>query len=115
MHNLAVEAEKIGLRSLAVEMMLHHAATLLKLDDRAGARDAAERALTRAETMGFRLLRAKAHYLRAELLRLRQDASAAREYALVKRILDEIKAEDGSGDHLNRADLRPIYAAAQGR
>ena len=115
MQNLAVEAEKIGLRSLAVEMTLHHAATLLKLDDRAGARDAAERALTRAETMGFRLLRAKAHYLRAELLRMRQDASAPREYAVVKRILDEIKAEDGSGDLLNRADLRPIYAATQSR
>ena len=107
---LALDADRLGLRSLAVNASILRAETLLKLGDRAAARQEADRALARAETLGFRLPQAKAHYLRGELLRAAADPDARREYGLAVRIMNDIRGEDGSQDVLKRADLSAMYA-----
>jgi hypothetical protein len=43
-------------------------------------------------------------------LRLSNDADAARDYAFVLRLIDEMKAEDGNQNALKRADLAAMYA-----
>jgi tetratricopeptide (TPR) repeat protein len=108
--SIAQEADKAGLQPLSVESSLRRVETLLKLNSRAAARQDADRAVAKAETLGFRLLRARAQYLRGELLRAAKDPGARRAYAEALRVLDEIKAEDGSQDVLKRADLGPMYA-----
>ena len=110
---LALDADQAGLRSLAVDAAILRAETLLKLGDRASARQEADRTLAKAETMGFRLAQAKAHYLRGELLRAASDPDARREYGLALRILNEIRNEDGSQDVLKRSDLGVIYAESE--
>jgi tetratricopeptide (TPR) repeat protein len=104
------EADRLGLKSLAFDCAILRAETLLKLGDRATARQEADRALGKAETLGLRLPLAKAHYVRAEVLRLGGDAKARAEYAVALRLLEEIKGEDGNQDVLKRADLGAIYA-----
>jgi tetratricopeptide (TPR) repeat protein len=88
---------------------------LLKLGDRDGSRREADRALARAETLGFRVLAAKAHYLRAEALRSAGDADAKREYGLAVRLLNDLSREDGNQNVLKRADLSAIYQDAKTR
>ena len=51
---LSQDADAIGLPSMAVECTVARAGVLLKLGDRAGSRREADRALARAETLGFR-------------------------------------------------------------
>jgi tetratricopeptide (TPR) repeat protein len=109
---LSQEADSLGVRPLAVECVVYRAQTLLAVKDVAAARQDADRAIARALTSGFRLLAAKAHFVRGEALRAAKDASAPRAYAAALRILDEIKAEDGSQDVLKRADLGPMYTTA---
>ena len=60
--------------------------------------------------MGFRLLRAKALYLRGEILRLANDSRARAEYGSALRLLEEIKGEDGNQQVLTRADLAAMHA-----
>jgi len=110
---LASQADAAGLKALAVESSLHGAETLLKLNDRAGARKEAESALAKAELSGFRVSLAKARYLRAEALRTSGDAEASREYASALRLLDQIKGEDGNQNVLKRADLAAIHAECE--
>jgi tetratricopeptide (TPR) repeat protein len=107
---IAKEADGLGLRSLAVESSVHRAETLLALGDRNAALQEADRAVPKAEAFGFRLLRAKAIYVRAQALRNGTDPGAPREYARVLRILDEIKTEDGSQQVLERVDMRAMHA-----
>jgi tetratricopeptide (TPR) repeat protein len=107
---LSREAESRGLQFLSVDCSLRRAETLLNLADRTNARQETEHALARAETLGFRMLLAKAHYLRGTLLRLGGDAEAPREYASALRLLEEIAHDDGNQAVLTRADLRAIHA-----
>ena len=112
---LSQDADAIGLPSMAVECTVARAGVLLKLGDRAGSRREADRALARAETLGFRLLSAKAHYLRAEAMRATGDADAKREYGLAVRLLNDLSREDGNQNVLKRADLAAIYQEAKTR
>jgi serine/threonine protein kinase/tetratricopeptide (TPR) repeat protein len=107
---LSQEADTLGLQFLSVDSALRRAETLLKLGDRAAARQEVDRSLARADTLGFRLLRAKALYLRAEILRLAHDPQARAEYASALRLLEEIKGEDGNQQVLKRADLAVMHA-----
>ena len=109
---LAQDADAIGLPSVAVECTVARAGAFLKLGDRVSGRRDAERALARAETLGLRLLAAKAHYLRAEAMRASGDAEARREYGLAVRLLNDLSREDGNQSVLKRADLAPLYADA---
>ena len=102
----------MGLKSLAVESALARADTLLKLGDRPNARAEIDRTLAKAETLGFRLPLAEAHYLQGEFLRAGKDPEARKEYAQALRLFDEIAREDGSQNVLKRADLGPMRAAA---
>ena len=88
---------------------------LLKLGDRDGGRREADRALARAETLGFPVLAAKAHYLRAEATSASGDAEAKREDELAVRLLNDLSREDGNQNVLKRADLSPIYGDAKAR
>jgi ATP/maltotriose-dependent transcriptional regulator MalT len=109
---LAQDADALGLASVAVECTVARADALLKTGDRTTARKEAERAIARAETLGFRMSAAKAHYVRAEVLRATGDAEAKREYALVVRLLNDLGREEGNDGVLKRADLAATYAAA---
>ena len=110
---LAQDADKAGLRSLAVECSILRAETLIKLGDRPAASQEVDRALAKADTLGFRLSQAKGHYLRGELLRAAQDAEARREYAQALRIMNEIRGEEGSQGVLKRSDLAAVYAECE--
>jgi serine/threonine protein kinase/tetratricopeptide (TPR) repeat protein len=106
---LARDADKLGLKWLSVDCSIQRAATLLKLGDRANARQEADRALTMSEALGLSVQRAKARYLRAEVLRLGGDA-ARDEYSAALRLLEQIKGEDGNKNVLKRSDLGAMQA-----
>ena len=106
---LSGEADKLGLQFLSVDASIHRAETLLKVGDAAGARQEADRALARAETIGFKLLLANAHHLRGELLRRANDPQARAEYASALRILEEMKADEGNQAVLKRTDLTAMH------
>ncbi len=110
---LSEEADTVGLKSLAVECVLHRVDALHRLGNRAAARQEADRAIARAETFGLRPLLAKAHYLRAEVMQQDKDPNARRDYAAALRLLNELKADDGNQNVLKRADLAAIYAASE--
>jgi hypothetical protein len=110
---LALDADTAGLKALSVECALYRVEALLKLGSRPAARQEVDRALAKAETFGFRLLLAKAHYLRAEVLAAGKDAAARRDYASALRLLNELKADDGNQNVLARADLAAVYAASE--
>ena len=107
---LSQDADKLGLKSLSVECAVWRAEALLKLGDTANARAEADRSLAKAEELGLRVPLAKAHYLRATMLRAAGDAEARREYAAALRLLEEIKGEDGGQSLLTRADLKSMHA-----
>jgi hypothetical protein len=108
--SLSQDADKLGLKSLAVACAVRRAETLLKLGDTAGARQEADRSFAKAEELGLRVPLVKAHYLRATMLRAAGDQEARREYAAALRLLEEIKNEDGSQNVLTRADLKSMHA-----
>ena len=109
---LAQDADSLGLPSLAVECAVSRADVLIKLKDRAAGQREVDRALARAETLGFRLLAARAHYARAEALRQAGDADARREYGVTVRLLSDLSREDGNQNVLKRADLAGLFADA---
>jgi hypothetical protein len=103
------------LKSLSVQCSIERADALLKSGDRAAASQEADRALARADTLGFRLSQAKAHFVKAEAMRLANDQNATREYAQTLRILNDIKAEDGSQNVIKRADVGAMIAESEKR
>jgi tetratricopeptide (TPR) repeat protein len=106
---LARDADTLGLRFLSVDCSIQRAVTLLKLGDRVNARQEVERSLARAETLGSRLLLAKAHYVRAAALGPGHDADARVDYTSALRLLEDIKREEGNQHVLMRADLSAMY------
>jgi tetratricopeptide (TPR) repeat protein len=112
---LADEADKIGLKSVSVQCSIERASTLLKAGDLAAAIQEADRALAKADTLGFRLSQAKAHFVRAEAMRLANDQNASREYAQTLRVLNDIKSEDGSQNVIKRADVGAMIAESETR
>jgi tetratricopeptide (TPR) repeat protein len=107
---LAQDADTVGLKFLSVDCSLLRVESLIKLRDYASARQEADRALAKSETLGLRVLIAKARYLRASVLRLAGDAEGTRDYAVALRLLEEIKGEDGNQNVLKRADLAAMHA-----
>jgi tetratricopeptide (TPR) repeat protein len=108
---LAQDADTLGLKSLAVECTVQRAEALFKLGDRQNAQREAERAIAQAETFGFRLSLARAHFLRGEVLRQSGSAEARSDYAAALRLLEEIKGEEGSQNVVTRADFGPMRDA----
>jgi tetratricopeptide (TPR) repeat protein len=106
---LSTEADLLGLKALSVECLLHRAEALLASGDRTGARTQADRVIAKAETGNFRLVLAKARYVKAEALRQSKDSAAQAEYQTALRLFNDIKAEDGNANILKRADVGRIY------
>jgi hypothetical protein len=52
---------------------------------------------------------AKAHFVKAAVLRAKNDPAARREYAAVVRVLEEVRRDTGNENVLKRADLAPIH------
>jgi tetratricopeptide (TPR) repeat protein len=106
---LSEEADSLGLKAVSVECLLQRAEALLSSGDRAGARAQADRVIAKAETGKFRLSLAKAHYVKAETMRLGKDSGAQGEYGTALRLLNDMKAEDGNGNILKRTDVGRVY------
>ena len=74
--------------------------------DSRGARQELDKALSRAEKLGLRVLQAKAHYY---LALSGNPKEATPHYREVVRILEGISKEGGSARLLERADLQSMY------
>jgi tetratricopeptide (TPR) repeat protein len=107
---LAQEADTKGLKSLSVECVVARAEGLRRLGDNDAALREADRALSRAEGLGLKVPIAKAHFVKAAVLRAKNDPAARREYAAVVRVLEEVRRDTGNENVLKRADLAPIHA-----
>jgi serine/threonine protein kinase/tetratricopeptide (TPR) repeat protein len=110
LEQLAQEAERRGATSLAVECAVQRTDVLHRLGDGGTALQESERAIVRAEALGLKVTLAKAHYVKATILRARGDAAARREYAATLRLLEEVKRDEGNEKVLERGDLAGIYA-----
>jgi hypothetical protein len=109
---LAQEADMRGLKSLSVECLVERTDVLRKLGDADAALREAVRALARAESLGLKVPSAKAHFVKAAVLRGKGDPAARSEYAATLRALEEIKADNGNENVLKRADLASMHAEA---
>ena len=110
--DLAQEADTRGLKALSVDCLVQRANTLIRLGDSANGLREAERALGRAEALGLKVSQAKAHYLKASVLRGQSDPGARRDYAAALRLLEEVKGDGGNENVLKRADLAAMHAEA---
>jgi tetratricopeptide (TPR) repeat protein len=110
---VATEADGLGLRYLATQARLRHAEALLHNGSTDAARRELQAALNVSERLRLRALEAECTFVLARIDAREGDAaSAARRYARTVTLLDEIRAESGSGDPLSRHDLRAMYDAA---
>jgi tetratricopeptide (TPR) repeat protein/tRNA A-37 threonylcarbamoyl transferase component Bud32/TolB-like protein len=107
---LGQEADTRGLKSLSVECSVRRAETLLALGDRSEALREADRAIGRADVLGLKVPLAKAHYVKASVLRATGDPGARREYIQAQRLFEEVSRDNGNENVLKRADLAPIHA-----
>ena len=107
---LAKEAETLGLRALAAECTVYRADALLRIGDRVAAEREANRAIAVAESLGLRVAQAKAHHVRASMLKAKSGAETRREFAAALRLLEQVRSDTGNDKVLERADLAAIYA-----
>jgi len=115
LETLSQDAERAGLRYLATEASILHAAALLQLDGAEQARRQLQDALRTSERLGARPLIALCHYqLALADIAESNGQSATRHYAQAARTLEEIRTEAGDDDPLLRDDLRRIYDAVTG-
>ena len=103
---LEQDADTLGLKSLSVECSVYLGAALNAAKDTRGARQELDKALSRAEKLGLRVLQAKAHYY---LALSGNPKEATPHYREVVRILEGISKEGGSARLLERADLQSLY------
>jgi len=107
---LAQQSGALRLKYLSTECSIHLAEALLGKKDYAGIQRELEPALRNSEDLGSRILLVKCHYLLATALRASgKEPEAARHYAEVRRILEEIRQEARSDQVMKRSDLGPIY------
>jgi hypothetical protein len=97
---------------LSVECSVRRAETLLALGDRTEALREADRAIGRADVLGLKVLLARAHYVKASVLRANADPSARREFTLAVRAFEDVKRDSGNERVLERADLAKVYGDA---
>ncbi len=113
LRSISQEADRQGMKYLALVSSVDLAAAMINSKDYANARAVLDQALNSSEKLGVRLQTALVHYQLGNLLKQKDDASAAAaEYRQAAGILDEIKKEQGAEHTLERADLKAIYAEA---
>jgi len=111
---LADDADALGLKADSVECSVYLAQALLAAKNDGAAQQTLILAQARAENLGLRILQAKADSIAAALSAANGQADAAqRNRREVVRLLDAAAHEDGAAKLLDRADLKPIYAAAK--
>ena len=107
---ISVEAERRGLKYLAVVSSVDLAAALVNTKDYGRAREVLDQALNTSEKLGIRLQTALIHFELGNLQKQKGDATGAgAEYRQASGILDEIKKEQGAEKVLQRADLKTVY------
>jgi hypothetical protein len=106
---LGKPAESAALRSVAVETADARAQLLFRVGDHSAAEQEANRTITAAETLGLRLVQAKAHYVRGAALRAAKNADARREFAAALRLFEHVRSDVGNDKVLERADIAPLY------
>jgi tetratricopeptide (TPR) repeat protein len=110
LRTLSQEADRLGMKHLAVESSVDMAAAMVNTKDYVRARQELERILDVSERLGSRLQTARIHYLLGTVVRL-TDASdgAASHYTQALQLLNDIKKEAGAEHVLDRTDLKAIY------
>jgi serine/threonine protein kinase/lipopolysaccharide biosynthesis regulator YciM len=110
LRSLSQEADKQGLKYLALESSVEMAAAMVNSKDYSHARQELDRALDTSEKLGLRLQTARIHYLLGETMRLGGNAGdAPAQYQQAVTILDQVKKDPGAEHVLERADLKPTY------
>ena len=110
LRSLSQEADKQGIKYLALESTVEMAAAMVNVKDYSHARQELDRALGASEKLGLRLQTARIHYLLGETMRLGGNAvDAPAQYHQALTMLDEIKKDPGAEHLLERADLKSIY------
>jgi eukaryotic-like serine/threonine-protein kinase len=113
LQSLSQEADKQGIKHLALESSVDMAAAMVSNKDYSRARQELERELGISEKLGLRLQTARIHYLLGNVLRLTGNSDeAAGHYRKTLSLLDEMKKESGA-EHLGeRSDVHAIYEEA---
>jgi hypothetical protein len=111
---LGQQAETQGSKYLAIEAALGRVDALLTARQVPVAAAEAQRALTRAENLGMRMLQARAHYLAARAAQTSgADALARRHFTDARRILDEAAKENTASEFGRRADVAEMLREAE--
>ncbi len=107
---ISQEADRLGMKNLALVSSIDLATAMLNGKDYAHARQELDNALNSSEKLGTRMQTAQIHFQLGNLLKQTGDAaSAAGQYRQAASLLDEIKKEPGAEHVLERADLQAIY------
>jgi hypothetical protein len=84
---------------------------LRRLGDGEAALREADRTLARAEPLGLKVSIAEAHFIKAAVLRAKNNSVAARrEYSAALSLLEEVRRDEGNENLLKRADLAAVHA-----
>jgi eukaryotic-like serine/threonine-protein kinase len=110
---ISQEADRLGLKHLALESSVDMAAAMVSAKDYAHARQELERVLGTSERLGARLQTARIHYLLGTVIRLTDNSGKATgQYAQTLKLMDDIKKEAGAEKVMERVDLKAMYEDA---
>ena len=109
---LSQEADRLGIKYVALESSVDIAAAMVKTKDYAHARQELERELGISERLGARLQTARIHYLLGTVMRQTNTSGAPDQYAESRKLLEDIKKEAGGEHVMDRVDLKAIYEDA---
>jgi tetratricopeptide (TPR) repeat protein len=107
---LVEQAEKLGLKYIAVECSLLMAEDMIQNHDYAQAQQELERALLGSDKLGVKPLSAKAHFLLGTVARQTSHSGEAEDnYRGAIQLLDGMSKEPGADKILQRSDFKAIY------
>jgi tetratricopeptide (TPR) repeat protein len=107
---LVEQAEKLGLKYVAVECSLLMAEAMIQNHDYAQAQQELQRALLGADKLGVKPLSAKAHFLLGTVARQTSHGGEAEDnYRGAVQLLDGMRTEPGADKILQRSDFKAIY------
>ena len=109
---LAENADKQGLKYLAIEAALGRVEALLTAGHAPAAAAEAQRALTRADNLGMRMLQARAHYLagRAGASSGAATAGVRQHFEQTIRLIEDAAREDKAAGMVRRADVAAMLS-----
>jgi hypothetical protein len=107
------EADALGLKQVSAECSMLLGASLLTVNNAAGAQDALNAAVTKAERLGARAVMARSHFLLAQALTASGKAAEAEPHLRqVRSLAGELQKESAGASLASRRDLAPIFKAA---